>query len=510
MVCDVPHLLLGVFHPSHRPLLDAVLLASPPPVGLLPCSFERYARHAATGNRATERPSFALLTLLSRSSGHFLWLCTRMSRATKTHVSNLSVVCLQSYGILRFKRTYFVGSVTGAGDPEIDEHFRRSLGKTYHHIFDAAASATPSADPAPAVVPAAPAGAAPARDVRHKKQAPPQQPPPPQQQPPPQRQSPTTPPRVPSTDSVDDHFAKALGATWTELQALRNNTPPPPPPPPSYSSSTVARSSTNSHPTSYNQPHVRGNNSDAYSSLYKTSSANGILRSSGVSGCGFNGSLTAPATCGPSSSPVSSLATLSIVPIGRSSSRSSSPSVTSPATITRVVSSARPENEANARVLQSSRPEVEAPSRVLQSFRPENEANSRVSPSSMSESKTNSHFISSSDGEPIALVLSTSRPDINASISRDRRVETDLITEYPSQALKARPVAGSSDASRPSSPENGSVTSKSNASSPSRATANSCSPESPVNESIKSSASLVEVNDHGASISKEKPDPMST
>ncbi|XP_071528321.1 uncharacterized protein [Panulirus ornatus] len=58
----------------------------------------------------------------------------------------------------------------GPVDPEIDEHFRRSLGKDYQQLF--------------AATPAKPA---------------------------------------PSTDSVDDHFAKALGETWVKLQAERRD-----------------------------------------------------------------------------------------------------------------------------------------------------------------------------------------------------------------------------------------------------------------------------------------------
>lgn len=58
----------------------------------------------------------------------------------------------------------------GPVDPEIDEHFRRSLGKDYHQLFAA-----------------------------------------------------TTPKPLPSTDSVDDHFAKALGETWVKLQAERRD-----------------------------------------------------------------------------------------------------------------------------------------------------------------------------------------------------------------------------------------------------------------------------------------------
>ncbi|XP_042231483.1 extensin-like [Homarus americanus] len=54
--------------------------------------------------------------------------------------------------------------------PEIDEHFRRSLGKDYQQLFAA-----------------------------------------------------TAPKPSPSTDSVDDHFAKALGETWVKLQAERRD-----------------------------------------------------------------------------------------------------------------------------------------------------------------------------------------------------------------------------------------------------------------------------------------------
>lgn len=76
----------------------------------------------------------------------------------------------------------------GPVDPEIDEHFRRSLGKDYQQLF----AATP---PTPA----------------------------------------------PSTDSVDDHFAKALGETWVKLQAERRD---------STASSSSSSSSTGSSSTS--------------------------------------------------------------------------------------------------------------------------------------------------------------------------------------------------------------------------------------------------------------------
>lgn len=59
-------------------------------------------------------------------------------------------------------------SAGGAMDPDIDEHFRRSLGKAYHHLFDAATSA-PSPDPAPSAAPPAPSGASSARDTKLQK-----------------------------------------------------------------------------------------------------------------------------------------------------------------------------------------------------------------------------------------------------------------------------------------------------------------------------------------------------
>ncbi|CAL4177010.1 unnamed protein product, partial [Meganyctiphanes norvegica] len=60
----------------------------------------------------------------------------------------------------------------GPVDPEIDEHFRRSLGADYQQLFKNTQS-----------------------PVQH------------------------------NTDSVDDHFAKALGETWTKLQAERHDSP---------------------------------------------------------------------------------------------------------------------------------------------------------------------------------------------------------------------------------------------------------------------------------------------
>ncbi|XP_018013001.1 atrophin-1 [Hyalella azteca] len=223
-------------------------------------------------------------------------------------------------------------SAAGAVDPEIDEHFRRSLGKTYHHIFDAAVT-TPSVEPAPVVAPAPSAAASPGRDVRHKKQiAPPQALP----------QQPRSPPRVPSTDSVDDHFAKALGATWTELQARRNGTPPPPP---SYSSATSRVSSTITQQSRLGglEPNV---------SAVKTGAANGVLRpnSASVSTGRFNGNLVNGAPC----SPVNSLATLSIVPVDRNSSSPgrTSPSASTAATITRVVTPARLKLESNSNYIE--------------------------------------------------------------------------------------------------------------------------------------------------------------
>ncbi|XP_045600319.2 cell surface glycoprotein 1 [Procambarus clarkii] len=72
----------------------------------------------------------------------------------------------------RAEETPSLRKVVQAGpvDPEIDEHFRRSLGKDYQQLF---ASSTPKSPP--------------------------------------------------STDSVDDHFAKALGETWVKLQAERRD-----------------------------------------------------------------------------------------------------------------------------------------------------------------------------------------------------------------------------------------------------------------------------------------------
>ncbi|XP_076068675.1 uncharacterized protein LOC143041009 isoform X2 [Oratosquilla oratoria] len=100
----------------------------------------------------------------------------------------------------------------GPVDPEIDEHFRRSLGKDYLHIFS----------PAPA--------------------------------------------RPPSSDSVDDHFAKALGETWVKLQAERKEPAPSPlsaaaaaaaaiaPSCPGYIGATASRGSSTVPPASASVP----------------------------------------------------------------------------------------------------------------------------------------------------------------------------------------------------------------------------------------------------------------
>lgn len=94
---------------------------------------------------------------------------------------------------------------SGVCDPVIDEHFRRSLGERYSHLFASSSPGSPSSSSGSAAH-----GAGGASDPASLSAA--------------SRDGATAANKLPSTLnvtglSVDDHFAKALGETWLKLQS---------------------------------------------------------------------------------------------------------------------------------------------------------------------------------------------------------------------------------------------------------------------------------------------------
>lgn len=110
-------------------------------------------------------------------------------------------------------------------DPVIDEHFRRSLGADYIHLFEkksmspelVAATPSPNASPQPASSPSLSVKSNDSATSSFSIRALTKEPTPP----PPTKQT------VNIEMSVDDHFAKALGDTWKKLQEADRSAPSP-------------------------------------------------------------------------------------------------------------------------------------------------------------------------------------------------------------------------------------------------------------------------------------------